>query len=305
VSQIVPTRLRKRNGYDNIVGMPAHTRAATANNSGSPATHFGRQMKKERLARGWTLRELAAKTGVNFSHLGRIENGHRPPTETVALACDKVFPERRGWFVEYYQESRTWMPPGFRDWPEYENKAARLAEWSPGIITGLLQTADYARGLLETASGVTAEVVTARLASRMARQRRVLFRGDDPPTALYIIDHAALYRLVGSAKTMAGQMAHLADVANLPNVTLQILPAVAHPATQSGFMVADDAAYTEHVLGGLVFTDEQTVTALERLFDTLRSECYRASESAAIIRKAAELWTGERAATAEPTAATA
>ena len=51
-------------------------------------------------------------------------------------------------------------------------------------------------------------------------------------------------------------------------------------------MVADDAAYTEHVLGGLVFTDEQTVTALERLFDTLRSECYRASESAAIIRKA-------------------
>jgi Domain of unknown function (DUF5753)/Helix-turn-helix len=261
-------------------------------------------MKKERLARGWTLRELAAKTGVNFSHLGRIENGHRPPTETVALACDKVFPERRGWFVEYYQESRTWMPPGFRDWPEYENKAVRLSEWSPGIITGLLQTSDYARSLLETASGVTAEVVTARLASRMARQRRVLFR-DEPPTALYIIDHAALYRLVGSADTMAGQMAHLADVASLPNVTLQILPAVAHPATQSGFMVADDAAYTEHVLGGLVFTDDQTVTALEQLFDTLRSECYRASESAAIIRKAAELWTGERAATAEPTAATA
>jgi uncharacterized protein DUF5753/helix-turn-helix protein len=261
-------------------------------------------MKKERLARGWTLRELAAKTGVNFSHLGRIENGHRPPTETVALACDKVFPERKGWFAEYYAESRTWMPPGFRDWPEYENKATRLSEWSPGIITGLLQTADYARGLLETASGVTAEVVTARLASRMARQRRVLFR-DEPPTALYIIDHAALYRLVGSADAMAGQMAHLADVASLPNVTLQILPAVAHPATQSGFMVADDAAYTEHVLGGLVFTEPETVTSLGRLFDTLRAESYRASESAAIIRRAGALWTGESRATAEPMAETA
>jgi Helix-turn-helix/Domain of unknown function (DUF5753) len=113
-------------------------------------------MRKERLARGWTLRELAAKTGVNFSHLGRIENGHRPPTESVALACDKVFPERRGWFVEYYQESRTWMPPGFRDWPEYENKATRLSEWSPGIITGLLQTQDYARALLAVHPGVTA-----------------------------------------------------------------------------------------------------------------------------------------------------
>jgi hypothetical protein len=100
-------------------------------------------------------------------------------------------------------------------------------------------------------------------------------------------------------------MAHLADVASLPNVTLQILPAVAHPATQSGFMVADDAAYTEHVLGGLVFTEPETVTSLGRLFDTLRAESYRASESAAIIRRAGALWTGESRATAEPTAETA
>ena len=304
VSQSVPSRSQKRNGYDNIMSMPAHTRASTVNNSGSPATHFGRQMKKERLARGWTLRQLAAKTGVNFSHLGRIENGHRPPTESVALACDRVFPERRGWFAEYYQESRTWMPPGFRDWPEYENKATRLSEWSPGIITGLLQSQDYARALLAVHPGVTSEVVAARLANRMQRQRRVLFR-DDPPTAAYLIDHAALYRLVGSAEVMAGQMAHLADVASMPNITLQILPAVAHPATQSGFMVADDAGYVEHVLGGLVYTELETVTSLARLFDTLRAESYRASESAAIIGKAQELWTGERAATAAATAATA
>jgi Domain of unknown function (DUF5753) len=219
------------------------------------------------------------------------------------MACDRVFPERRGWFVEYYQESRTWMPPGFRDWPEIENKATRLSEWSPGIVTGMLQTRDYARGLLETAVGATAEIVTARLASRMERQRRVLFR-DDPPSAVYIVDHMALYRMVGSPQVMEGQMQHLADVARLPNVTVQILPAVAHPATQSGFVIADSAAYTEHVVGGLVFGDE-TVTSLVRLFDTLRAECYRASESAAIIGKAAALWTGESRATAEPMAATA
>ena len=143
-----------------------------------------------------------------------------------------------------------------------------------------------------------------RLASRMERQRRVLLR-EDPPSAFYIIDHSALYRLVGSAKVMAGQMRRLADVAAMPNVTVQVLPAVAHPATQSGFLIADDAAYTEHVLGGLVFTDAQTVTALERLFDTLRAECYRASESLAIIRRAGALWTGEQAVAAEPTAVTA
>ena len=238
------------------------------------------------------------------SRLSRIENGKRPPTENVAAACDRVFSERRGWFSEYYEESRTWMPPGFRDWPEIENRAARFREWSPGVVTGMLQAEGYARALLETFPGVTPDIVAMRLASRMERQRRVLMR-EDPPSAFYIIDHAALYRLVGSAEVMAGQMRHLSAVAAMPNVTVQVLPAVAHPATQSGFLIADDAAYTEHVLGGLVFTDDQTVTALERLFDMLRAECYRASESLAIIRRAGALWTGEQAATAEPMAVTA
>jgi hypothetical protein len=274
------------------------------NNDSGAVTHFGRQVRKERLARGWSIHELASRTGIAAGHLSRIENGKRPPTEKIATVCDSVFPERRGWFTEYYAESRTWMPPGFRDWPEIENKASNLAEWSPSIAPGMLQTADYARGLLETAPGATPEIVSARLANRMDRQRRVLFRSE-PPTAIYIVDHAALYRLVGSPEVMAGQMQHLSDVARLPNVAVQVLPAMAHPATQSGFMIADDAGYTEHVLGGLVYTEVETVTALRRLFDTLRAECYRASESAAIIRRAGNLWTGERAATAVPTVATA
>lgn len=221
------------------------------NNGTNPATHFGRQMRKERLARGWSVHEFAKRSGISAGHASRIENGKRPATESVATACDAVFPERRGWFSEFYAEMRTWAPPGFRDWPEYEDRAARLSEWSPGIVTGMLQTEGYARGLLETARGATADIVAARLASRMERQKRVLFRDEDPPQAVYIIDHAALYRLVGSAETMAGQMGHLLNVATMPNVTVQVLPAIAHPATQSGFLIADDAAYTEHVIGGL------------------------------------------------------
>jgi hypothetical protein len=196
------------------------------------------------------------------------------------------------------------MPPGFRDWPEIENKATTLHVWSPGVIDGLVQTADYARGMLETAPGVTAEVITARLASRMARQVRVLMR-DDPPSVCAIIDHAALYRLVGSAAVMVSQMARLAEVAAMPNVTLQVLPAVAHPAGASGFMVTDSAAYAEHVIGGYAYTEAETVTVLRRLFDTIRGESYRASESAAIIRRAGEIWTGEQQHTQTPTAVSA
>ena len=277
----------------------------TENSNVNPATHFGRQMRKEREAHGWTLREFSARTGINFGNASRIENGHRPPTETVADACDRAFPERRGWFREYYEESKSWTPAGFRNWPEVENKVVRFSEWSGhGIIPGMLQTEEYARALLATLPGVTDEVLRVRLANRMERQKRVLFR-DEPPTANYVIDHAALYRLVSTPAVMAEQCAHLCKVGALTNITIQVLPAVAHPATQGGFIVTDDAAYAETVVGGYVYTSEETVTSLERLFGTLRAECYRASESAAILRKAEQIWTGEHQATQGPTAGTA
>jgi hypothetical protein len=173
------------------------------------------------------------------------------------------------------------------------------------VITGMLQTEHYAHALLAVHPGVSDEIVTARLANRMERQRRVLLR-DDPPTASYVIDHAALYRCVGSPEIMAEQMGHLLEVASLPNVTMQVLPAAACPATQGGFLLADDAAFAETVVGGYVYTAEETVTTLARLFDTLRAECYRASESMAIIRNAGAVWaTGASPLTAAATAETA
>ena len=162
----------------------------------------------------------------------------------------------------------------------------------PGTVHGLFQTKDYAPVFLSTLASVPAEVVEARLASRMARQQRVLHR-DDPPAVVCIIDHVALYRGVGSPAIMAAQMRHLLDLAGQPNVTLQVLPAVAHPATASELIIADNtAAYAEHLAAGGVYTDPETVTRLELIFTTIRGECFRASDSAATIGKAGKLWTG-------------
>jgi transcriptional regulator with XRE-family HTH domain len=275
------------------------------NSIGNPATHFGRQMRKERLAHGWSLHELARRTGINVGHLSRIENGKRPPTENLAAACDAAFPERRGWFSEYYEEMRTWseVPAAFKDWSELEDKGATVRAWAPAVIHGLLQTQDYAAALLRTYPGVSEEAVNSRLTARMERQRRLFARD---VLAWFIIDELSLYRLAGSAQVMAAQMCHLAGVAAMPNVTLQVLPAVANPGVTSGFVIADDATYAEHAASGFVYTGE-TVSALMRIFDSLRTEAYRGSESLRIIEGMAEAWAarGARAATAEPTAATA
>jgi transcriptional regulator with XRE-family HTH domain len=263
---------------------------AGSQNNGA-AGHFGRQMRKERLARGWSIAELAQAMGVDAAHLGRVENGKRPPTERLAAACDRVFPDRRGWFGEYYDESRTWaeVPPGFRSWAEVEEKSSALRDWYPGILTGLVQSEDYARALIAAQPAITTETVAARLASRMERQRRVLMR-DRPPAVWFIVDELSLYRQVGSTRIMAEQMRHLSDVAAMPNVTLTVMPAVAHPATASGFIVADDSAWCEHLAGGFVYTDQETVTSLAVRFDSLRAESHRASESAAMIERLGAQW---------------
>jgi hypothetical protein len=136
----------------------------------------------------------------------------------------------------------------------------------------------------------------------MERQRRLFARD---VLALFIIDELSLYRLTGTREVMGGQTRHLSEIAAMPNVTMQVLPAIANPGATSGFVIADEAAYTEHIAGGLVYPTGETVSALMRIFDTLRGECYRVSESAALLERLADQWTGGSLPTAGPTAATA
>ena len=200
---------------------------------------------------------------------------------------------------EYYRDSRGWAPPGFRSWTEEEDRASSLRAWSPSVVHGLLQTKDYARVQLSVHPDVTDELVSKRLDARMARQKRLFAR--KIPT-LFLVDQLALYRLVGSPEIMAAQMQHLIAMASRPRVTIQVVPAVMVPSAGHGIELTDSAAYGETSVSGSVWTDEVTYSSLERVFDTLRSEAWRASESLALISEAGELWTGGNLATATATA---
>lgn len=259
------------------------------NNISNPAKHFGRQVRKARQEHGWSLRELSARTKLSPGHLSLIENGKRGITEYVAGKMDAAFPDKRGWFLEFHHDSREWAPPGYRHLHEYENTAASLRVWCPGVLHGLVQTEAYARAHLKTVADVPPEVIDARVQARMERQKRLL-RRDNPPPAWILADEAALVRLVGSPEIMTVQMDHLIDMAAKPDVTIQVVPTVAHGATPSELIVMDNAAYCEHVAGGYVFTDQETVTGLGRLLTTLQAESYRASESLRLIERVRDIW---------------
>jgi len=261
--------------------------------SGSVAKYFGAQLAKERKKAKLSMLALSEITGINNAHLGRIERGERNPTTHVARKLDEAFyPDTDETpFTELYEASRSWISAPLRNWTEYERAARYLWVWSPGIIDGLLQTEDYARAFLRTHPGATEESITARLAGRMARQQHALYR-DDAPEVTFLVDLVALWRGVGSPEIMADQLDHVLEVASLPNVTMQLVPPVAHPGTGSELIIADGtAAYVEHLASGAVYTEVSMVTHLARIFASVRNECGgTAAQTRRVIKRAGAKW---------------
>jgi hypothetical protein len=276
----------------------------SANSANRSVSHLGRTMKLDREAHHLTLRAFAAEIEHDYSTLSRVETGRRPMNEALAVKCDSAFPERRGWYLQYLQESREWTPAGFRDWRDFEDKATVIQFWAPGVIHGMLQTPDYAHALLKTVRSSTVSQINARLNSRMQRQQRILYR-PEPPQASFVVDELALYRCVGSPEVMAAQCRHLIEASKLAHVTLQVLRAVEHAVTSSNLMVTESAAFAETSLGGYVHTDAETVTTARQLMASITGECYPVSASLVRIERMEQVWTGVRAATATPKAATA
>ena len=281
-----------------------------------PIRYFGREVRRARLAAKMSLADLGRVIGYHPSQVSRVERGTRSYTEKFAEMCDKAFPERGGWFHRFYLESRHWQatPPWFRNWiEEHEQCAVSLRIWQPSSLSGLLQTEAFALALLRTFPGATATQIDERVAARMARQAILTRETPAPPTAWFLVDEAALHRCIGSALIMAEQLDHLLTVAGLPNVTIQVVPNIAHAALTGGFAIAEkaksSAAYIETALGGQVFEDAQAVRTLSVRFDALRTEALRGTESLCLIEEVASEWrkqaTGASPATQARTAANA
>ena len=262
----------------------------------NPALHFGREVQRARLAVGMTLAEMGRVVGYHKSQVSRVERGVRAPTKKFAQMCDLAFPQRAGWFLRFYEDSRQWsaMPPWFRNWIEHEQRAVNLRIWQPSSLSGLVQTESYALAQLQTFPGATAEQVRERLSARMGRQAILTREMPPAPMVWFLIDEAALRRRTGSPPIMADQLQRLLDLAELPNVTIQVVPDVAHAECTGGFALAEaangSAAYIETAVAGQVFEDSRVILELSGRFDALRTEALRGTESLCLIEEGAREW---------------
>jgi hypothetical protein len=178
--------------------------------------------------------------------------------QLLALAADA---NARGWWEEYSDV----LPLGYMEFIGLEAEAASVAEWQNQAIPGLLQTEEYARQLHAAFQSVVLMPpghVERRTRVRMIRQR-VLTERDPSLELSAVIDESVLLRKVSSRGVMVGQLRHLAQMAELPNVNLRVLPLQSDRALMAdsfivlGFSRQDQASS----LGDVVTTESQSLSS--------------------------------------------
>ncbi len=118
-----------------------------------------------------------------------------------------------------------------------EAGAVAKQAWELTYIPGLLQTPDYARAVILAGPGALSPAEVGKLVQVRTERKEALHAGRLQLTA--IAAEAALHCAVGGHAVMRAQVEHLREAAELPNVTLRVLPcaAGAHPGMTGAFAI--------------------------------------------------------------------
>jgi hypothetical protein len=130
--------------------------------------------------------------------------------------------------------------------------------WVCGVqfVPELLQTEGYLRAVTQLDHGdIPTREIDHRVALRMQRQARFLDQSD-PPRLRVMLDEAVLRRQVGSPVVMSDQLKHIAEIAERPNVTVQVVPLETNSGPAPGsFSIL---RFAGHDLADIVYVEQLT-----------------------------------------------
>lgn len=230
---------------------------------------LGRKLRELRLAAGKKPEEVAAYLGVQRPTVTRIEQGKQAilpkNVRLICQICDVGAPlldtllrlaeeaGERGWWVSYSDT----MPDWFGDYVGLEADAEEIWGYESEFVPGLLQLPAYIRAVTQAAHPHKSDdELDLSVQFRTARQERL--ESANPPRLHLVVNEAALVRAVGGSAVMADQIRHIIELAERPNITMQVLTlsAGAHSAMTGAFAMLrfpDDlgmnVVYLEHERG--------------------------------------------------------
>lgn len=263
------------------------------------------ELRRYREVSGKKIEEVAEYLGCRHSKISRIENGHgniRPGDVRLMLDFYGVQGPEVDRLVQLARESSTkgwWhgygdvLPEWLATYVGLEAEASASYVYENEVVTGLLQTRDYARAVtLATVAGMSADGADRRVNLRTKRQERLR---DAQPVELWAVhSEAALRRPVGGNRVMRNQLHHLIELTELPHINLQVLPISVgdHPAMAGPFTIlkfreaADpDVVYLDTQVGGLYLEKEDEVRDYTYVFDQLRKLAAGPEDTVGFIHK--------------------
>ncbi|MGS2590503.1 helix-turn-helix domain-containing protein [Streptomyces hebeiensis] len=201
------------------------------------ARQLGNQLLAFRVAAGLNQSHAAEALSSQTAKVGKMEQGWVPFRDPDVIALCKLYGVADEQVVEGLlglakldrerRKAKGWWasldPGNLREYIAMEDTALKVRLWQLALIPGLFQTADYIRA--QSVSAVSPDNIDhiERIVEvRLRRQARLL--ADCPLQVHAVIWEAALRQLVGGPHVMGEQLAHLREVAELPNVRIQVLP---------------------------------------------------------------------------------
>ena len=260
---------------------------------------LGALLRRLRTEQELTVEQVAERLLCSPSKVSRMETGQRGATLRDVRDLCEIYgvtdKNRIAHLMDLAREGKQqgWWQSHDLDYATYvglEEAAVALSYYQSSIVPGILQTRGYARAMHE---GGWQEYPPGRIDEhvdvRMRRQR--LLTRDPPLQVAVVLDEAVLHREVGGPAVMAEQLRHLAEVAKLPSVSIQVIPfsAGAHPAMDSMFDIlefdssAPSVVYVEGLMGWLYIERAPDISRYVRVFELLRRIALAPKESIELI----------------------
>jgi transcriptional regulator with XRE-family HTH domain len=266
----------------------------------------GSRLRRLREARGISREDAGYAIRASGSKISRLERGRhsfkqRDVADLLTLFGVTDEAERHevlelaeqanapGWWQPYGDVVPAWFEP----YLGLEQSAGIIRCYEVQFVPGLLQTEQYARAVVPLGRPVEPDDrIDRRVALRMRRQQ--ILRRSDPPKLWVVIDEAALRRPYGGAATMRGQLRHLIGLAELPHISIQVMPlaegghaAAGGPITFLRFPEGDlpDVVYLEQ-LASAVYLDKRADTShYGRVLNRLGIEAAQPDKTLAILQR--------------------
>ncbi|WP_280707813.1 helix-turn-helix transcriptional regulator [Kitasatospora sp. GP30] len=274
---------------------------------------LGTNLRRLREDLGLLLEDAAAQLSCHPAKISRIESGRsgiRPLDLKALLDLYSVVnpQERDGWLAlaREGRHQRWWrmledqLPQDFLDLIGLEEDVSECRGFQPSVIPGLFQTEAYATAIIQGGSaGPLTDSQRIKVQVRMERQKALTRAQPAPLTTWLILGEAALRQQVGGPAVLHNQLLHLAEVALLPNVTVQVLPFTAGAVMGGPFPFMAyrfpppsslEVVVLENATSHAYLEDPRETAPYDHAFNHLRAAALSVLESEAFItRLASEL----------------